>query len=91
LDDGALVLKRLEDEHLGDHDGDHIHGVDMPPPSTSKFPDARALPLASEHPTLPRGHVVVGCVPQTLPPTPAPLLHRSRIKKLEVSHGKRKS
>jgi hypothetical protein len=91
LEDGAMVLERLEAELLGDHDGDHIHGADMPPPSTSRFPDATILPLSSQHPVLHGGHAVVGRVPQTLPPTPAPLLHRSREKKLEVSHGKRKA
>jgi hypothetical protein len=30
LEDGAIVLKRLEEELLGDHDGDHIPGGDMP-------------------------------------------------------------
>jgi hypothetical protein len=87
LEDGAIVLEHLEAELLGDH----IHGADMPPPSTSRFPDAGALPLASQHPTLRGGHVAVGHVPRTLPPTPAPLLHRSQEKKLEVSHGKRKA
>jgi hypothetical protein len=48
LEDGAIVLEHLEAELLGDHDGDHIHGADMPPPSTSRFPDAKALPLASQ-------------------------------------------
>jgi hypothetical protein len=91
LEDGAIVLERLEAELLGDHDGDHIHAVEMPPPSTSRFPDAGALPLASQHPVLHGGHVAVGHVPRTLPPTPTPLVHRSQEKKLEVSHGKRKA
>jgi len=47
LEDGAIGLEHLEDELLSAHDGDHIHGANMPPPSTSKFPGARSLPLAS--------------------------------------------
>jgi hypothetical protein len=50
LEDGAIVLKCLEAKLLGDPDGDHIHGANMPPPSTSRFPNVRVLPLASQHP-----------------------------------------
>jgi hypothetical protein len=82
LEDGTIFLERLEAELLGDHDGDHIHGANMPPPSTSRFPDATIFPLSSQHPGLHGGHVVVGRVPRTLPPTPTPLLHRSQEKKL---------
>jgi hypothetical protein len=63
LEDGAIVLERLEAELLGDHDGDHIHGVDMPPPSTNRFLDAKKFPLSSQHPTLCGGHAVARCVP----------------------------
>jgi hypothetical protein len=44
LEDGAIVLECLEAELLDDHDGDHVHGVDMPPQSTSIFPDVGVLP-----------------------------------------------
>jgi hypothetical protein len=90
LEDEAIVLGHLEAEILGDHDGDHIHGANMPPPSTSRFPDAEALPLASQNLELHEGHVAASHVPRTLPPTTAPLLHRSQEKKLKVSRGKRK-
>jgi hypothetical protein len=30
-----MVLDHLEAKRLGDHDSDHIRGVDIPPPSTS--------------------------------------------------------
>jgi hypothetical protein len=66
LEDGAMVLERLEAKLLGDH----ILGVDMPPPSTSRVPDASVLPLSSQHPLTRGGHSVVGHVPRTLPPTP---------------------
>jgi hypothetical protein len=90
LEDRDIVLECLEAKILGDHDGDHIHGENMPPPSPSRLPDVGALPLASQRLVLHGGHVVVDHVPRTLPPTPAPLLHRSWEEKLEVSHGKRK-
>jgi hypothetical protein len=91
LEDGAMVLERLEAQLLGDHNGDRIPRVDMPPPSTSRFPDASVLPLSPQHPVLCGGHSVVGRVPRTLPPSPTTLLQRSREKKLEVSRGKRKT
>jgi hypothetical protein len=31
LQDGTIVLERLQEELLSDHDGDHIPGGDMPP------------------------------------------------------------
>jgi hypothetical protein len=65
--DGAMVLERLEAKLLGDHDGDHIPGGDMPPPSTSNVPDASIFPLSSQRPLSRGGHSVVGCVPRTLP------------------------
>jgi hypothetical protein len=63
LKDGAMVLEHLEAELLGDHDGDHIPGGDMPPPSTSSVPDASILPISSQHPLSRGGHSVVGRVP----------------------------
>jgi hypothetical protein len=77
LEDGAIVLECLEAKLLGDHDGDHIHGANMPPPSTSKFSNARVFPLSLQHLMLCRDHVATRSVPLTLSPTPAPLLHRS--------------
>jgi hypothetical protein len=65
--DGAMVLERLEAELLGDHDGDHILGGDLPPPSTSNVLDASIFPLSSPRPLSCGGHLAVGCVPQTLP------------------------
>jgi hypothetical protein len=62
LEDGAIVLKCLEPKILGDPDSDHIHGANMLPPSTSRFPNVRVLPLASQHPAFRGGHVVVGHV-----------------------------
>jgi hypothetical protein len=83
----------LEAELLGEYDGDHITGGDMPPPSTSSVPNASILPLSSQRPLSRGGHSAAGRVPRTLPPTPTPtpLLQRSREKKLEVSCGKRKT
>jgi hypothetical protein len=40
LQDGTIVLERLQEELLGDHDGDHIPGGNMPPPSTTRVPDS---------------------------------------------------
>jgi hypothetical protein len=82
-----MVLERLEAELLGDH----IPGADMPTSPISRFPDATISPLSSQHPTLCGGHAIVGCVPQTLPPIPTPLLHRSRENKLEVYRSMRKA
>jgi hypothetical protein len=73
LENGAIVLEHLEAKYFGDH----IQGADMPPPSTSKFPNVGAFPLDSHCPTLHGGHVVVGHVPRTLPPTPTHVHHRS--------------
>jgi len=75
---------------LSDHDGDHILGGDIPPPSTTRVPDSSVLPLSAQHPLSCGGHSAVGRVPRLLPPIP-PLIQRSREKKLEVSRGKRKS
>jgi hypothetical protein len=72
----------LEAELLGDHDGDYILGVDMPPPSTSSIPDASIFPLSSQCPLSHGGHSATNRVPRTLPPTPTPLLQRSREKKI---------
>ena len=51
---------------MGDHDGDQIHTTEMPPSTTSRFSDARDLPLASQHPALCGGHPTIARVPQTL-------------------------
>jgi hypothetical protein len=90
LQDGTIVLECLQEELLSDHDGDHIPGGDMPPPSTTRVPDSSVLPLSTQHPLSRGGHSAVGRVPRSLPPVP-PLIQRSREKKLEVSRGKRKS
>ena len=90
LEDGAIVLERLEEELLGDRDGDHIPGGVMPPPSTSGVPNSTILPLSSQRPLSRGGHSIVGRVPQSLPPVPTSF-QRSWDKKLEVSHGKRKT
>ena len=65
--DGAIVLERLEEELLGDHDGDHIPGGDLPLPSTSSVLDASIFPLSSQRPLSCGGHSTAGCVPQKLP------------------------
>ena len=75
---------------MSDHDGDHISGGDMPPPSTTRVPDSSILPLSAQRPLSCGGHSAVGRVPRSLPPVPA-LIQRSREKKLEVSYGKRKT
>jgi hypothetical protein len=90
LEDGTIVLERLEEELLSDHDGDHILGGDMPPPSTTRVPDSSVLSLSAQHPLSREGHSAIGHVPRSLPHVPA-LLQRSREKKLEVSCGKRKT
>jgi hypothetical protein len=90
LHDGTIVLERLEEELLSDHDGDHIPGGDMPPPSTTRVLDSSILPLSAQRPLSHGGHSVVGRVPRSLPPVPT-LIQRSREKKLEVSRGKRKT
>jgi hypothetical protein len=90
LQDGTIVLECLEEEILGDHDGDHIPGGDMPPPSTTRVPDSSVLPLSAQRPLSRGGHSAVDRVPQSLPPVLA-LIQRSREKKLKVSCGKRKT
>ena len=90
LQDGTIVLERLQEELLSDHDGDHIPGGDMPPPSTTRVPDSSVLPLSAQRPLSRGSHSAVGRVPRSLPPVPA-LIQRSWEKKLEVSHGKRKT
>ena len=91
MEDGAIALEHLEDELLGDHEGDPhlIHTSEMPPPTTNRFTDAGILPLASQRPTIHRGHSSSSRVPRSLPPAPIP--PRTREKKLEVSCGKRKT
>jgi hypothetical protein len=88
--DGTIVLERLQEELLSDHDGDHIPRGDMPPPSTTRVPDSSVLPLFAQHPLSRGGHSAAGRVPRSLPPVP-PLIQKSREKKLEVSRGKRKT
>jgi hypothetical protein len=63
LQDGTIVLERLQEELLSDHDGDHIPRGDMPPPSTTRVPDSSVLPLSAQHPLSRGGHSVVGRVP----------------------------
>jgi hypothetical protein len=89
LQDGTIVLERLQEELLSDHDGDHIPG-DMLLPSTTRVLDSLVLPLSTQHPLSGGGHSAAGRVPRSLPPVP-PLIQRSREKKLEVSRGKRKT
>ena len=64
MEDGAIALERLEDELLGDHEGDPIHTSKMPPPITSRFPDAGVLPLASQRLTIRGGHSSSSRVPR---------------------------
>jgi hypothetical protein len=90
LQDGTIVLERLEEELLSDHDGDHIPGRDMPPPSTTRVPDSSVLPLSAQCPFSRGAHSIVGRVPRSLPPVSA-LIQRSRENKLDVSRGKRKT
>ena len=89
VEDGAIALERLEAELLGDHKGDLIHTSEMPLPTTSRFTDAGDFPFASQCPTIRGGHSSSSHVPRSLPPAPIP--PRTREKKLEVSHGKRKT
>jgi hypothetical protein len=42
-----MVLEHLEAKRLGDHDGDHIPGAEMPPPSNSEVLDASVFILTS--------------------------------------------
>jgi hypothetical protein len=63
LKDGAIVLERLEEELLGDCDGDHIPGGDMLPPSTSGVTDSSILPLSSQRPLSRGDHSAAGRVP----------------------------
>jgi hypothetical protein len=90
LQDGTIVLERLEEELLCDHDGDHIPGGDMPSPSTTRVADSSILPLFAQCPLSRGGHSAAGRVPQSLPPVLV-LIQRSWEKKLEVSRGKRKT
>jgi hypothetical protein len=52
LQDGTIVLERLEEKLLSDHDGDHIPGGDMPPPSTTRVPDSSVLSLFIQRPVV---------------------------------------
>jgi hypothetical protein len=51
LQDGTIVLERLQEELLSDHDGDHIPGGDMPPLSTTRVPDSLVIPLSTMYTT----------------------------------------
>ena len=74
VEDGSIALERLEDELLGDHEGDPhpIHTSKMPPPTTNRFPDAKVLPLASQCSAICGGHSSSSRVPQSLPAVPIP-------------------
>ena len=91
MEDRAIALECLEDELLGDHEGDPhpIPTSEMPPPTTSRFTNAGVLSLASQRPTIRGGHSSSSCVPRSLPVAPIP--PRTREKNLEVSRGKRKT
>ena len=89
MEDGAIALECLEDELLGDHEGDPIHTSEMPPPTTSRFSDAGVFPLASQHLAFNGGHSSSSRVPRSLLAAPIPL--KTREKKLEVSRGKKKT
>lgn len=90
LEDGALVLERLEDELLGDDDHQEAAAIEMPPPH---------LPLASQTPsasvcggraTPGRGlRPLVATQDDETPQSSTPIVHRQREKKLEISRGKR--
>lgn len=90
LEDGALVLERLEDELLGDDDHQEAAAAEMPPPR---------LPLASQTPSASvrggraapgRGlRPLVATQDDETPQSSTPIVHRPREKKLEISRGKR--
>ena len=98
LEDGAMVLERLEDELLDDDDGDRVTAAttEMPPPSSSSvwpIPPVPFFPPASQTPSSCGGRVAIRRGSRPLPPTQdekASSAHRSQEKKLEVSHGKKK-
>ena len=72
MEDGAIALERLEDELLGDHEGDPIHTSEMPPLTTNRFPDAGVLPFASQRLAIRGGHSSSSHVPRSLPAAPIP-------------------
>ena len=72
VEDGAIALERLEDELLGDHEGDPIHTSKMPPLTTNRFPDAGILPLAPQRPTIHGCHSSSSRVPRSLLAAPIP-------------------
>ena len=88
MEDGAIALERLEDELLDDHEGDMIHTSEMPPPTTSRFPDAGVLPLASQRPAFCGGHSSSSRVPRSLPAAPIPPRTRKKNWKFLVARGK---
>ena len=71
------------------HQSPWVSSMEVPPPTTNRFPDAGVLPLASQRSTIRGGHSSSSRVPQSLLATPIP--PRTREKKLEVSRGKRKT
>ena len=100
MEDGALALECLEDELLGDED-DHAAAT-MPPSSSTLFLDAPSFPRGSTSqppsasvrgghagPSLGRGSSRSTSV-STGDENPTPFVHRTREKKLEISHSKRK-
>ena len=99
MEDGALTLERLEEELLGDDDGNVAPATTMPPPSSMLFLDALSLPRGSTS-RPPSASVRGRCVRQSLVRGSAPVTtgddnpivrtHREREKKMEISHGKRK-
>ena len=102
LEEGAIALEHLEVELLGDDDdanaASEIQSALPPPSSSSRFQGASSLPHTSQPPAASsRGGRVASRAPlppaRLVPPSQdeeAPVVHRSREKKLEVSRGKRK-
>ena len=95
MEDGALTLERLEDDHAA-------VATKMPPPHATLFPDALSLPRGSTSrppsasargghagPSFGRG-VNRSTLVATGDDNPTPFVHRPREKKLEISCGKRK-
>ena len=90
MEDGALVLKRLEDELLGDDDHQAATAAEMPPP---RLPPASQTPSASVcggHAALGRGsRPLVATQDDETPQSSIPVVNRPREKKLEIARGKR--
>ena len=99
LEDGALALKRLEEELLGDDDDHAVATTTISSPSSTLFPDALSLTRGSTSrppsalvgggragPSLGRGSTSV----TTGDDNPIVQTHRAWQKKMEISCGKRK-